>query len=442
MIQPRELALKILSDVEKNQAYLNISFQEKTEGKELSARDAAFLKELVYGVIKRKITLDYTISRFSSIKLKKLSAYILSILRMGLYQLFYMDRVPKSAAVNESVKLAGKYGHGASRGFVNAILRRAAAEGPAMPQQIDKIATLSVLYSHPEPLVAWYMKTFGERAEELLAENNETPPLSVRVNTLKTTQEALSERLLHEGIETKEGTLTTSALLFGGGSAQKHAAYNEGLFTFQDQSAQLAALALSPVPGDRVLDACAAPGGKTTHLAELMENRGEILALDLYEKRLASVLQTAGRLGLTIITTKAADASVYQTEKRFDKILADVPCSGLGVIRRRPDIKYKENITDFTELVAIQFAILENCAGLLKKGGELVYSTCTVNPAENEGVIEAFLRTHSDFSLMPVKNAMIKERAAGPLSTGMATVYPQKNGGDGFFIAKLKRNEA
>ncbi len=442
MIQPRELALKILSDVEKNQAYLNISFQEKTEGKELSARDAAFLKELVYGVIKRKITLDYTISRFSSIKLKKLSAYILSILRMGLYQLFYMDRVPKSAAVNESVKLAGKYGHGASRGFVNAILRRAATEGPAMPQQMDKIATLSVLYSHPEPLVAWYMKTFGERAEELLAENNETPPLSVRVNTLKTTQEALSERLLHEGIETKEGTLTTSALLFGGGSAQKHAAYNEGLFTFQDQSAQLAALALSPVPGDRVLDACAAPGGKTTHLAELMENRGEILALDLYEKRLASVLQTAGRLGLTIITTKAADASVYQTEKRFDKILADVPCSGLGVIRRRADIKYKENITDFTELVAIQSAILENCAGLLKKGGELVYSTCTVNPAENEGVIEAFLHTHSDFSLMPIKNAMIKERAAGPLSTGMATVYPQKNGGDGFFIAKLKRNEA
>lgn len=440
MIQPRELALKILADIEKNQAYLNISFQEKTQGVELPARDIAFVKELVYGVIKHKMTLDYTISRYSSVKIKKLSVFILCILRMGLYQLFYMDKIPHSAAVNESVKLAGKYGHGASRGYVNAMLRKMAESGLVEINESQN-KRLSVQYSHPEPLTVWYQKTFGEKAEELLKQNNLSPSLSVRVNTLKTTVEDLQSCLEKEGIETKAGVLTKTALLLGNGAAQRVSAYEEGLFTFQDQSAQLAALALSPNAGERVLDACAAPGGKTTHMAELMGNKGEIVALDIYEKRLSSVQNTAKRLGLSIIETCVCDASTFRDEP-FDKILVDAPCSGLGVIRRRPDIKYKENITDFSGLIKIQTAILENCVKLLKAGGTLVYSTCTINPAENEGVIQTFLEKHSDFSLVPAVHDDMTEEAKALLQTGMGTVYPTEHGGDGFFIAKLKRKKA
>lgn len=440
MIQPRELALKILADIEKNQAYLNISFQEKTQGVELPARDIAFVKELVYGVIKHKMTLDYTISRYSSVKIKKLSVFILCILRMGLYQLFYMDKIPHSAAVNESVKLAGKYGHGASRGYVNAMLRKMAESGLVEINESQN-QRLSVQYSHPEPLTVWYQKTFGEKAEELLKQNNLSPSLSVRVNTLKTTVEDLQSCLEKEGIETKAGVLTKTALLLGNGAAQRVSAYEEGLFTFQDQSAQLAALALSPNAGERVLDACAAPGGKTTHMAELMGNKGEIVALDIYEKRLSSVQNTAKRLGLSIIETCVCDASTFRDEP-FDKILVDAPCSGLGVIRRRPDIKYKENITDFSGLIKIQTAILENCVKLLKAGGTLVYSTCTINPAENEGVIQTFLEKHSDFSLVPAVHDDMTEEAKALLQTGMGTVYPTEHGGDGFFIAKLKRKKA
>ncbi|MBE7010591.1 MAG: 16S rRNA (cytosine(967)-C(5))-methyltransferase RsmB [Ruminococcaceae bacterium] len=440
MLQARETALKILAEIEKNQAYLNISFQEKMHDSSLSARDIAFVKELVYGVTKRKITLDYAASRYSSVKLKKLSVYILSILRMGLYQMFYMDKIPQSAAVNESVKLAGKYGHGASRGYVNALLRKLAKEGLPEPTETESISALSVRYSHPEELVAWYVKTFGEKAQELLKQNNVMPPLCVRINSLRTTAEQLKTKLAEEGIEARSGSLTHSALLLTNGSPQRLSAYAEGLFTVQDQSAQLAALALSPKPGNRVLDACAAPGGKTTHMAEMMENQGDITALDIYEKRLRSVTQTAQRLGVLIITTCACDAATYKAEKPFDKILVDAPCSGLGVIRRRPDIKYKENLTDFAGLVTTQKAILENCASLLAKDGELVYSTCTVNPMENEGVVQSFLESHPEFSLVPITHSEMSQEALALFETGMGTVYPTPEGGDGFFIAKLKRN--
>lgn len=441
MMQPRELALIILSDIEKNQAYVTISFQEKTEKAGLCARDAAFVKELVYGVLKRKLTLDYTIRRFSSVRLKKISVPILSVLRLGLYQLFYMDKVPESAAVNESVKLAGKYGHKASRGFVNALLRRAAKEGQAPVTEADAITRLSVEHSHPEALVRLYVETFGEKAEDLLRANNEIPPVFVRCNSLKTTREVLLKVLKEEGMTAVDGNCAASSLLLENGATQKLASYQEGLFTLQDQNAQLAALALMPKPGERVLDACAAPGGKTTHLAELMENEGEILALDVYEKRLFSVQEAAKRLGITIIKTQCTDASCFQDAKGFDKILADVPCSGLGVIRRRPDIKYKENITDFSGLIDIQKAILTNCATLLRAGGELVYSTCTVNPLENEGIVQEFLQQHKEFSLMPIENPYIYGQAAETLQNGMGTFYPKADGGDGFFIAKLKKEQ-
>ena len=437
MANPRELALKILYDIEKNGAYLNISFQNHTEHAGLDGRDAAFVKELSYGVLKQKLILDHVIKGFSSVKLKKLAPYVLCLLRMGIYQLYFMDKVPESAAVNESVKLAGRYA-GKSRGFVNAILRKAASVPLQLPAG-DSPEALSLRYSHPEELVLWMLDRFGqEKTEHILQENNRTPALCIRVNSLKTNPEALTALLEKEGITVHPGAFCQSALVVEGGSVGQLSAYGEGLFTLQDQSAQLAALALNPKPGDTVFDVCAAPGGKTTHLAELMENQGEILALDLYEKRLLSVDAAAKRLGISIIKTDAADAASYAFAKRADKILIDAPCSGLGVIRRRPDIKYKTDITDFSEIVGIQRDILNHCAEFLKPGGELVYSTCTINPAENEEQVIAFLKTHPDFGLVPAEHPSITE-AKALFETGMESFYPEKQGGDGFFIAKLAR---
>ncbi len=438
MIEPRTLALQILYEIEVNQAYLNISFQSHSEAVALDGRDAAFVKELVYGVTRRRLTLDSVIARCSSVKLKKLAPYVLCILRMGLYQLFYMDKVPASAAVNESVKLAGRYA-ARSRGFVNAVLRRAAREGLQLPEGESEEA-LSVRWSYPLPLVSWLIEQLGSaRALQYMKASDETPPVCVRVNTLKTTRKALKQRLADEGIDSREAAWCDRALLLSGGRIQQSPAYREGLFTIQDQSAQLAALALSPKPGDCVFDLCAAPGGKTTQLAEMMENRGVIHAWDIYEKRLMSVENTAERLGISIIRTQAADAQGVTFPCQADAILADVPCSGLGVIRRRPDLKYKTALTDFDALIKTQTAILHHAAEALREGGHLVYSTCTVNPAENEAVVRGFLAEHPDFALVPIDSPHILGVAAMALQSGMGTLYPTPEGGDGFFIAKLKR---
>ena len=283
------------------------------------------------------------------------------------------------------------------------------------------------------------LNRFGkEKTEDILTENNRTPALCLRVNRLKTTAENLLALLEDAGISAQNGSLCDTALLIESGGVQQLPAYGNGLFTLQDQSAQLAALALSPEAGDTVFDVCAAPGGKTTHLAELMDNKGKILALDLYEKRLLSVDAAAKRLGISIIQTIEADAAKFSFPQKADKILVDAPCSGLGVIRRRPDIKYKENVTDFVEIVRIQRDILNHCANFLKPGGVLVYSTCTINPAENEEQISEFLKTHPDFSLVPATHPQITG-AKELLQKGMESFYPTKDGGDGFFIAKLKR---
>lgn len=440
-MQPRELALKILYDIEKRSAYLNISFQNHAEQATLPPRDIAFVKELCYGVMQKKLRLDDAIAHFSSVRLKKLSPYVLSLLRIGLYQLFFMDKIPQSAAVNESVKLAGQYAR-QSKGFINAILRRAAREGlPELPS--DETEALALQYSHPLPLVTWLQDCFGkEKARLILEENDQNPPLFLRVNTLKIGRPALLERLNGEGCTACEGLWSDSSILVTEGTPRQLSSYAEGLFTIQDQSAQLAALVLDPRPGQKVLDVCAAPGGKTTHLAELMQNRGSISALDIYEKRLISVTDAANRLGLSIIETQTADARQFTPPEPADKILVDAPCSGLGVIRRRPDLKYKADLTDFTGLTETQSAILHHSAGLLRHDGEMVYSTCTINPEENEKIIEAFLAKHKDFSLCPVKSEHITGKAAQLLKDGMATFYPDSEGGDGFFIAKLKKEKA
>lgn len=445
MVSGREMALKILYETEQKDGYLNIVFQNRMKDSGLPRGERALVKEMVSGVMQRKITLDYAVRSFSSIRLKKISPYILQILRLGMYQLYYMDKIPTRAAVDESVKLAKKYGHSASAGFVNAILHRAAREiEPPLPARGESESRyLSVKHSHPEELVQWYVEQFGaERAERLLEENNQRPPLSLRVNRLKISRAELADVLAAEGICTAPSQLADSSLLAERGTKLEGTrAWREGLFSIQGQSSQAAALALAPKPGDTVLDLCCAPGGKTAHLAELMENQGRILASDLYGHRLSAVQDNARRLGIEIIETAQMDAS--EENKTYfglaDKILLDVPCSGLGIIRRKPDIRYKKDLMNFKEIVEIQKKILNNCAKYLKIEGELVYSTCTLNPEENMGVIKAFLEEHPEFTLTAVESPHIGEAVRKELEKGYTTLYPDVHGCDGFFICKLKR---
>ena len=445
MASGREAALKILYETEQKDGYLNIVFANHMRGSDLPREERALAKELVSGVMQHKITLDYVIRSYSSIRLKKISPYILQILRKGIYQLYYMDKIPASAAVNESVKLAKKYGHKASSGFVNAILHKASDAGKIkLPDKKQNVAEyLSVAYSHPGELVKWYIETFGvDRAESLLAQNNVTPPIEARVNTLKASREDVIKILADEGITAHESDITGCGIVLERGkNPEKTRAYHDGLFSIQGISSQLAALALSPKAGETVLDLCCAPGGKTAHLAELMKNEGEILASDLYEHRLSQVRENAKRLGISIIKASQMDALAEKKEylNKADKILLDVPCSGLGIIRRKPDIKYKDELSDFGELVLIQKNILNICAKYLKIEGELIYSTCTINPQENMGVVNSFLEKNPDFCIVSAASEYIGDKINSDMEKGYITLYPDSHGCDGFFICKLKR---
>ncbi len=441
----RKTALKILQEVDTRGAYLNIAFNVVLGTVRLSAVDTAFVKELVFGVFRNKILLDFVIRKNSTLRLKKIDAKILNILRMGAYQILFMDKVPDHAAVSESVELAKKNGSIKTVSFVNAVLRSIirnnakSAEINLFPIK-DKVEYLSVKYSYPLPLAQFFFDTFSDRAESIMAAGNMSPELCVRINTLKTTKEAFIEKLKLLDIEYKETPYTDCGLYLFGATEEKRKKLS-GLFCVQDQSSQLVSLALAPEPDDIVLDLCAAPGGKTTHIAELMENKGRIYATDVYESRLKSVTELADKLSIKIIKTNVHDACI--TDKNLigkaDKVLADVPCSGLGIIRRKPDIKYKENITDFSEINEIQYEILCASYRYLKSGGVLVYSTCTMNPKENKEMIDKFLKAFPDMSLSPIESPHILGKAKEDGKSGYLEIFPDTDKSDGFFVCRMKK---
>lgn len=437
----RKTALKILTKTEEQDSYLNLVFTEELKGTTLSSSDISFLKELVFGIFRNKILLDYIIRKNSSIRLKKIDPKILNILRMGAYQILFMDKVPDFAAVSESVSLAKKCASPKTVSFVNGVLRGITKNRmPDLNEIKDATERLSVKYSYPLPLAEFFVKTFGDRAENLMASGNSAPDLCIRVNTLKITKDELKKKLDSLDITYRDTPYTDSGLYLFGATEEKRKKLS-GLFTVQDQSSQLAALSLSPEAGDVVYDLCSAPGGKTTHIAELMENKGEITATDIYAARLKSVDQLAKSLGISIIKTQVRDAQI--TDETLigtaDKVLADVPCSGLGIIRRKPDIKYKEDITDFTELTQIQKNILSVGCSYLKAGGVIVYSTCTVNPQENINLIKEFLLTHPEMALEKIES----EHILGILreNEGYFEIFPDTHQSDGFFVCRLRRKQ-
>ena len=415
----REAALKALYEIEYNGAYSNMAVKNTLKNSDMSERDKALFTALVYGVSDKKITLDYYISKFSKIKLKKISKYILIILRMGVFQLVFTDKIPQSAAVNESVKLAKRYGHGASAGFVNGVLRSVSKCGEIeYPKEKDEY--LSVKYSFPLWLCRKWTEEFGfEFTENMMRSFGESKPITLRANTLKTTNEELVKLLSDLGInaEIKDGAVVT-----GGFDIEKNTLYKEGYFTPQDTAAMKAAEILAPEQGDTVIDMCAAPGGKTTHIAEIMKNSGRILAFDIYSHKTELVKKNAERLGIDIIKTEVRNSAEFDKSLSgtADCILCDVPCSGLGIIGRKPDIKQNEDRSP--ELCKIQAKILENACIYLKECGVIVYSTCTVEKAENEGITGDFLEKHGNFEKLYEK-----------------TFYPHTDGTDGFYICKMRK---
>ncbi|UZQ85003.1 16S rRNA (cytosine(967)-C(5))-methyltransferase RsmB [Thermoclostridium stercorarium] len=397
MDKARETALKAIYETDIKGAYANLELKKLLADKELNSRDRAFITELVYGTVTRKLTLDWIISHFSKIQLKKMSNLVLQILRMGTYQIMFLDRVPPSAACNTSVELAKRYAKQSS-GFVNAVLRNIARNKERISfEDIDAPTVsekLSIKYSFPEYLVREWISVFGENfTEELLKAFLERPDFSVRINTLKTTKESVVEDLNSHGIETLPGRYLDEALYLKNISDISNLdAFQKGKITVQDESSMIVARILDPKPGEKILDTCAAPGGKTTHIGQLMQNRGHIDAWDVHEHKIALINENAKRLGVEIINASQQDALYLLNEAKgvYDRVLVDAPCSGTGIIRRKPDIKWKRKKEDLSNLVEIQKKILYNAGRYVKPGGVLVYSTCSVDVRENEEVVKFF----------------------------------------------------
>lgn len=435
----RETALRVLVACRVNGAWADAALKAQLGREGLSGPDAALCSRMVYGVLQNRLLLDFYLAAYCSQKPDHLQPPLLDILRLGAYQILFLDKVPDSAAVNESVKLAKLSGRGQASGLVNAVLRKVSqnkAHLPAIPDR-DPVTYLSIRYSHPKWLVKRLLGLLGrEEAEALLAADNGVAPLTVQVNPLRTTPEGLAEELTTSGVSAKMHPWAPGCLeLSGAGDLAALPAFRAGKFLVQDPAARLVSLIAGAKPGDRVLDVCAAPGGKSFSAAFAMEDRGEVVACDLHESKLKRIQEGAARLGLTCVRAVAADGRVRRPEWEgaFDAVLVDAPCSGLGIIRKKPDTRYKK-ADELFALPVLQQAILDNAAAYVRPGGTLVYSTCTILPEENEQVTDAFLAEHPAFSRTPFA-------LPDPVGEtgGQVTLWPHRHGTDGFYICRMTR---
>ncbi len=446
---PRAICLDILNRVEEVDRHpdtlLTDSFKRFPS---LNILDRAFLTELTYGILRWRGRLDWLIGHFSNVPFEKIELTILNILRLGLYQILFLSKTPSFAAVNESVKLAKGFRGKGGAGFVNAILRSILREKdkisyPNMNE--NPVLHISVTESHPLWLVRKWVEEFGlEETVRICAVNNQISTLTIRTNTLKIDRKDLLEKLREKGLKpfpcsfSEEGILIkdsppTSGLPF----------FKEGLYIIQDEASQLVTSILDPKPGECILDACSSPGGKTTHISQRMGNKGEVYGLDLTQRKLNQIEEMCQRLGITMIKTVKGDAShalPIPREMEFDRVLADVPCSGFGTLRRNPDLKWKREEKDVRRLSILQSSIIGNLARYVKKGGILVYSTCTVFHEENEDVVEKFLDGHPEFRLDQIRE-VLPEKCHPFIQKGYFKTFPPRDEMDGFFVARLIRIE-
>lgn len=446
MKNARAIAVEALVRVERSKAYSNLTLDTLLEQEGKSRTDdphwraeAAFASTLFYGVLERKLTLDSCIEKYAARGLKNIACEVMQILRVAFYQLLYLENIPESAVVNEAVKLTRVFRQGKASGFVNGMLRSFLRDGRALPEYKDPLKAMSIRYSLPQWLLRDWRKNYGAaEAERIAAAFLEPAPLFVRVNPLKNTTEELllllREQLGEDAVQPDE-QLPGCLRLIGAGSLRKIPAFEEGRFHVQDKSSQLCALSLGAQPGERVLDLCAAPGGKSFTIAEAMAMEGHLDSFDLYEQRAGLIADGAGRLGLSNVHAGARDAlEPADGEPCYDRILCDVPCSGIGILGRKPEIRYKDP-KEFKDLPDIQYRILENAAGQLKPGGTLIYSTCTLRIEENHQVTQRFLQAHPEFSVVPLPEG------CGTFSgmDGELTLLPHRFGTDGFYICRMKK---
>jgi len=443
-VNPRETALKILYKTIEKDGYSNVLLGNSLSSGSFSPEDRAFVTRMVYGVLDNGIYLDWVIQKFSKIKLKKISPWTMNILRISIYQILFMDKVPDYAVVNEGVKMAKKYGSKGAAGFVNGILRnliRNPKDTEIPSENEDPVQYISLKYSHPGWMVEDWIKIFGrEFSEELCLSNNLPPKMVIRTNTLKISVDDLITLLQDMGLKVRRGKYSLKALIIENGIAVISLnAFKEGFFYVQDESSMLSIETLDPRPGQFLVDVCSAPGGKTTYAAQMMEDRGRIIARDINDKKLEMIQENCRRLGIQSVETRVFDAEQLDNQLlgKADRVLVDAPCSGLGIIRRKPDIKWKKEREHYSVLARKQKKILSNAAKYLKPGGMLVYSTCTIMPQENMEVFEDFLKNNPGFIPCDISTLVPEAIRMDSCKNGYLQLFPNVHGVDGFFISKM-----
>lgn len=430
MKNPREKALQIINDVLYKGAFLEESL-EILKKSNIDERDYNFIKEITTGVIRNRTYLDYVVKINSRVKIKRIHKIILSILEMAIYQMYFLDKVPDYSIVDESVNLAKIYGNRGSISFTNGILRSISKKDAPQVKIEDSIDNLSTFYSHPKFYTEYFYNNYGEEfTKKLLKANNEMPPFTIRVNTLKTSKSDLMSNLKELGFEIEETVYDNALNILNPKGIIDTKYFEEGHFYVQDLGSILVASFLNPRENSSLLDLCAAPGGKTTHLAELMNNTGEIIACDKSQGKIKLIQENAKRLGVKNIETRVNDARVLNKEfiDKFDYVLVDAPCSGTGLYRKKPDIKWNKDLEDIKALAEIQLEILDKAKDYVKDGGELLYSTCSLSKIENEDVVNKFLENNKNFIIKKLRNREVLK------------LFPSTDGSDGFSISLMEKN--
>lgn len=433
----RKIIVEILDSVIQNGAYSNIEINKKFKNNNIDEKDRGLITEVVYGTLKYKKTIDIILGNFVS-DIKDIDDKVINILRSAIYQIKYLDRVPSYAIVNESVNLSKIRAKGLSR-FVNGVLRNYLRNlDKDYKQNLTDMQVLEYYFSFDSWMIKLFLKQYGkENGIKILKGLNETPSVSVRANKLRVNSEELLKLLLEKGYDAEKGYIADNAIIIKKGSSiEKNSLHQKGMFTVQDESAMLVSQCLNINEGETILDLCSAPGTKGTHLSEILKNTGRVIAFDIHNHKLDLIKSNAKRLGISNLDVRLGDASKFNREylNYADKILLDVPCSGLGIIRKKPEIKWSKTLKNLDDIQKTQRIILENSWRYLKKGGEMIYSTCTLNKGENEEIIDNFLRKHEDCYVekinLPKRDNILYN------TNGTITILPNKYM-DGFFIAKL-----
>lgn len=441
----RETALELLETIEKNQSYSNLILHHAIEKNKVPKKDVGLLTELVYGTLQRKMTLDFYLSPFIK-QPKKVEKWVLHLLRLTLYQMQFLDKIPEHASLNEAVEIAKKRGHKGIAGFVNGVLRSIQRQGvPSLAGISDPIERIAIETSHPLWLVTRWSNQFGlSKTKEMCELNLLAPTQTARVNLSRISREDCLELIREEGFLVEPSAVIPESIHCLKGNLASSQAFKEGFLTIQDESSMLVAYALGINQNEKILDACAAPGGKSTHIAEKLKGTGSVYSLDLHEHKVKLIKENANRLGLENIQVQALDSRKvgdHFSEGAFDRILLDAPCSGLGVMRRKPDMKYTKQEQDLSRLQSIQLDLLKAVSPLLKKDGILVYSTCTVDQEENEAVVRTFLENNPDFEGDLNWKVRMPEAIQPLIHSYDLQVFPQDFGSDGFYIACLRKRK-